>query len=113
MKQIIAIVKPFTAEKVLRALGNCGFTEITVREVHGYGRQKSYLSEYQQNEYSVVFLPKIEICVWAEDTEVSEITSILTTESRTGRMGDGKVFCIDVLQEHELDESNDRDIQGI
>lgn len=103
MKQIIAIVKPFLAEKVLQKLGESGYTDITVREVHGYGRQKSYLSEYERNEYSVVFLPKIEICVWAEDTEVDAITTLLTNHSRTGRMGDGKVFCVDILQEYVVD----------
>jgi len=98
MKQIIAIVKPFVAEKVLQELGKNGFSEITVREVHGYGRQKSYLSEYERNEYSVVFLPKIEICIWADDGDVEKITEIVTTGARTGRMGDGKIFCIDVVQ---------------
>ena len=104
MKQVIAIVKPFLAEKVIQMLGKSGFTDVTVREVHGYGRQKSYLSEYERNEYSVVFLPKIEICVWAEDSEVAEVTSILTTQARTGRMGDGKVFCVDILQLHDLEQ---------
>ena len=80
MKQIIAIVKPFVAEKVLVELGRQGFTDITIREVHGYGRQKSYLSEYQQNEYSVVFLPKIEICIWAHDEDVDRITDIVTAQ---------------------------------
>jgi len=106
MKQIIAIVKPFLAERVLQSLGREGFTEITVREVHGYGRQKSYLSEYEQNEYSVVFMPKIEICVWAEDSQVDAITSILTSQARTGRMGDGKVFCIDVLDDRSPSDPN-------
>ena len=99
MKQIIAIVKPFLAEKVLVELGKHGYVDITVREVHGYGRQKSYLSEYQQNEYSVVFLPKIEICIWADDEDVDEITTLVTQQARTGRMGDGKVFCIDVISD--------------
>ncbi len=100
MKQIIAIVKPFLAEQVLQALGQNGYTDLTIREVHGYGRQKSYLSQYQQNEYSVVFLPKIEICIWSTDDAVEEIVRIVTTHARTGRMGDGKVFCLDVVAEH-------------
>lgn len=99
MKQIIAIVKPFVAERVLHALGQAGHTDITIREVHGYGRQKSYLSKYQRNEYSVVFLPKIEICIWTPDEHVDDVTRIITTHARTGRMGDGKVFCVDVLAE--------------
>ena len=105
MKQIIVIVKPFVAERVLQALGKQGFADITVREVHGYGRQKNYLSEYEQNEYSVAFLPKIEICVWASDSDVDEITRIVTTESRTGRMGDGKVFCLDVEMLHVIEDT--------
>ena len=100
MKQIMAIVKPFIAEKVIKSLGEKGHNEITIREVHGYGRQKSYLSEYQQNEFSVVFVPKVEICVWTEDEFVEEVTKIITTEARTGRMGDGKVFCVDVSSRH-------------
>ena len=101
MKQIIAIVKPVVAEQVMEALVREGHTDIIAREVHGYGRQKSYLSEYQQNEYSVVFLPKIEICIWAGDDVVDEITGIITRQARTGRMGDGKVFCVDVLSQHD------------
>jgi len=99
MKQIIAIVKPFVAENVLQALGKAGHTEITLREVHGYGRQKSYLSKYQRNEYSVVFLPKIEICIWAKAEDLDEIIGIINSIARTGRMGDGKVFCVDVTEE--------------
>lgn len=99
MKQIIAIVKPFVAERILHALGKAGHTDITLREVHGYGRQKSYLSQYQRNEYSVAFLPKIEICIWANDEDLDVITGIINAIARTGRMGDGKVFCVDVKEE--------------
>lgn len=97
MKQVIAIVKPFLAERVLEELARQGFSDITVREVRGYGRQKSYLSEYRENDYSVVFLPKVEICVWAEDGQVNAITETIIEHCRTGRMGDGKVFCVDLV----------------
>ncbi len=97
MKQVIAIVKPFLAERVLDQLVRQGFSDITVREVRGYGRQKSYLSEYRENDYSVVFLPKVEICVWAEDGQVKSITETIIENCRTGRMGDGKVFCVDIV----------------
>ncbi len=94
MQQIIAIVKPFVAENVLGALLKNGFSDITVREVHGYGRQKSYLSEYQSNEFSRTFLPKIEICVWAESDAADQVAEIISQQARTGRMGDGKIFSI-------------------
>jgi nitrogen regulatory protein PII len=109
MKQIIAIVKPYVAERVLLALAERGHTNITIREVHGYGRQKSYLSEYERNEYSVAFLPKIEICVWSDDDQVDDATRIITTQARTGRMGDGKVFCLGVLGEFSGSTSSSRE----
>ncbi len=96
MKQVIAIVKPFVAEQVLRALCQHGHTDITIREVRGYGRQNSYLSEYRENEYSVVFLPKVEICVWTTDADAEDVSRLIVQNARTRRMGDGKVFCVDV-----------------
>ncbi len=98
MKQVIAVVKPFLAEALLGELGRQGFHDITIREVRGYGRQKSYLSEYRENDYSVMFLAKIEICVWANDEDVAAVTDTIVRLCRTGRMGDGKVFCVNILE---------------
>ncbi|HTN76830.1 MAG TPA: P-II family nitrogen regulator, partial [Pirellulaceae bacterium] len=67
MKQIIAVVKPFLAEKVLEALKRAPLEALNVREVKGYGRQKSYLDQYGDSEYSLAFLPKVEITVWVDD----------------------------------------------
>lgn len=97
MKQIIAVIKPFLAEKVLGALWQRGIDQVTIREVKGYGRQKSYLSQYKDNEYSIAFLPKVEICVWVDDEEADSVMKMIVDHSRTGRMGDGKIFCLQVL----------------
>ena len=61
MKQVVAIVKPYLAEKVLEALRRAPLEAISVREVKGYGRQKSYLDQYGESEYSQAFLTKVEI----------------------------------------------------
>lgn len=96
MKQVIAIVKPYLVEKVLDALKqkhspveDCG-----VCEVKGYGRQKNYLDEYRGSEYSMAYLPKVEITLWVEDENVEEVTRTLVDVARTGRMGDGKIFVL-------------------
>ena len=102
MKQVIAVVRPFVAERVLHALCHAGHTDITIREVKGFGRQKSYLSEYRENDYSVAFLPKVEICVWANDDQAAEISQLIVQHARTGRMGGGKVFCVDVAARSEI-----------
>lgn len=94
MKQIIAIVKPYLAEKVLESLKRAPLEALSVREVKGYGRQKSYLSEYGDSEYSLAFLPKVEIAMWVEDDRSEEIIDKIVSVARTGRMGDGKIFVL-------------------
>jgi nitrogen regulatory protein PII len=89
MKEVIAIVKPFLAERVLEALRLAPLEACTVREVKGYGRQKSYLDQYGDSDYSLAFLPKVEIQCW-----VDEVVERIVQVARTGRMGDGKVFIL-------------------
>ena len=60
MKQIVAIVKPFLAERVVASIADKQVEEISIREVKGYGRQKNYLDQYGENEYSLAFVPKVE-----------------------------------------------------
>jgi nitrogen regulatory protein PII len=94
MKEVIAIVRPFLAERVLEALRLAPLEACTVREVKGYGRQKSYLDQYGDSEYSLAFLPKVEIQFWVEDARVDEVVERIVQVARTGRMGDGKVFIL-------------------
>ena len=63
----------------------------------GYGRQKSYLDEYRGSEYSLAYLPKVEILLWVEDLQAEEVVRTIVDVARTGRMGDGKVFMLPVL----------------
>jgi len=98
VKQIVAIVKPYLAEKVLEGLKRAPLEALNVREVKGYGRQKSYLSEYGNSEYSLAFLPKIEITLWVDDARVDEIVRKIVDVARTGRMGDGKIFVLPVAR---------------
>jgi len=104
MKQIIAVVKPYLVEKVLEALRRAPLEACTVHEVKGFGRQKSYLDDYSDTEYSTAFLPKVEITLWVDDARVEEIVRKIVDIARTGRMGDGKIF---VLPASEVDRAID------
>jgi len=94
MKLLIAIVRPIRAEKVLDALKGAPVEVCNVREVKGFGRQKSYLDEYRDSEYSLAYLPKVEITLWVDDPRLNEVTRTVVEAARTGRMGDGKVFVL-------------------
>jgi nitrogen regulatory protein PII len=98
MKQIIAVVKPYLVEKVLESLRRAPLEACSVREVKGYGRQKSYLDQYKGSEYSLAFLPKVEITLWADDSRVEEIVRKIVDVARTGRIGDGKIMVLPVDQ---------------
>jgi nitrogen regulatory protein P-II 2 len=98
MKNLTVIVKPFRAEAVLKAIADAGVRNCIVREVKGYSRQKGYLERYIGSEYSLTFLPKVEIAVWVEDEKAESLSEIIVTVARTGRIGDGKVFAIPTAQ---------------
>jgi nitrogen regulatory protein P-II 1 len=92
MKQLVAIVRPFLAEKIVDGLKRAPLESLSVREVKGYGRQKETLDQYSDSEYATAFLPKVEISLWVDDTRVDEVVQTISSIARTGRMGDGKIF---------------------
>ena len=96
VRQIIAVVRPHLAERVLETLKRAPLEAITVSEVKGYGRQKSYLDEYQETEFSEAFLPKVEITMWVDDSRYDETLEKVVSAARSGRIGDGKVFTLPV-----------------
>ncbi|MGE0608829.1 MAG: P-II family nitrogen regulator [Pirellulales bacterium] len=112
LKQVIAIVKPYLAEKVLDELRLAPLEACTVREVQGYGRQKSYLDQYVGSEYSQAFLPKVEITLWVDDARVDEILRRVVEAARTGRMGDGKVFVLPAGDEETAIEIGEKEGGG-
>lgn len=95
VKQVIAIVRPHLAEDVLDALKRAPMEALTVREVKGYGRQKSYLEDYVETEYAMAFLPKVELSIWVEASRVDEVIRRIVNVARSGRMGDGKIMVLD------------------
>ena len=94
MKQLTIVVKPFRAEAVLQAVAELGVRDCVVREAKGYSRQKGYLERYIGSEYSLAFLPKVEIVIWVDDDRAEELAQRVVSVARTGRIGDGKVFAV-------------------
>jgi nitrogen regulatory protein PII len=95
MKQLTIVVRPFRAEAVLQAIQELDVIACAVQEAKGYSRQKGYLDRYLGSEYSMAFLPKVEISVWVSDQRAGEVADRLVKTARTGRIGDGKIFVVD------------------
>ncbi|HSN46663.1 MAG TPA: P-II family nitrogen regulator [Casimicrobiaceae bacterium] len=98
MKKIEAIIKPFKLDEVREALSEIGVTGLTVTEVKGFGRQKGHTELYRGAEYVVDFLPKVKIELILCDGDVERAIEAVIKASRTGKIGDGKIFVTGVDQ---------------
>ena len=98
MKKIEAIIKPFKLDDVKDALHDVGVSGLTVTEVKGFGRQKGHTELYRGAEYVIDFLPKVKIEVVVENNLVDRAVEAIENAARTGRIGDGKIFVLDVDQ---------------
>jgi nitrogen regulatory protein P-II 2 len=98
MKFVIAIVRPNRAEEVRQALSQVGVKGMTVTEVKGYGRSKGHTEIYRGAEYRIDFIPKVKIEIAVDDAELPGVLEAVTRATRTGKIGDGKIFVLDLLE---------------
>ena len=96
MKKIEAIIKPFKLDEVKEALHEVGLQGITVTEAKGFGRQKGHKEQYRGTEYTVDFLPKVKMEVVVGDDDAERVIEVIQQTARTGQIGDGKIFVIDL-----------------
>ncbi len=98
MKLVKAIIKPFKLDDVREALSEIGVTGITVSEVKGFGRQKGHTELYRGAEYVVDFLPKVKIETVVQDEAVEKVIDAISKAANTGKIGDGKIFVLNIEQ---------------
>jgi nitrogen regulatory protein P-II 2 len=98
MKMITAIIKPFKLDDVRQAVADIGIQGITVTEVKGFGRQRGHTELYRGAEYVVDFLPKAKIELAVADELAEQVVEAIANASRTGKIGDGKIFVSEVLE---------------
>ena len=98
MKRIEAVIKPFKLEDVKDALTEAGITGMTVSDVKGYGRQQGHSELYRGAEYVVDFLPKIKLDLVVESKDVDMVTKLIADAAKTGKIGDGKIFVLDLCE---------------
>ncbi|MCZ8130127.1 MAG: P-II family nitrogen regulator [Steroidobacteraceae bacterium] len=98
MKLIVAIIKPFKLDEVRQAVADIGVQGVTVTEVQGFGRQRGHTELYRGAEYRVDFVPKTKIELAVEDQVCDTVVEAITNVARTGKIGDGKVFVMNLEQ---------------
>lgn len=96
MKLITAIVKPFKLDDVKAAVKAAGVVGITVTEVRGFGRQGGHTEVYRGTEYAIDFVPKVKLEMVVDEAAVDGVIDVLKTAAATGKIGDGKIWVIDI-----------------
>lgn len=98
MKLVTAVIKPFKLDDAREALSEIGVQGITVTEVKGFGRQKGHTELYRGAEYVVDFLPKVKLEIACGDDQAEQVIEAISKATRTGKVGDGKIFVLDIAQ---------------
>ena len=95
-KLVTAIIKPHMLDSVKSSLRSAGVQGLTVTEVRGFGRQGGHSETYRGTEYTVDLVPKLRIEVLCSLTEAEKIMEVIRSSAYSGKIGDGKVWVIDV-----------------
>jgi nitrogen regulatory protein P-II 1 len=96
MKKIEAIIKPFKLDDLKGALAEVGVRGMTVTEVKGFGRQNGHTEMYRGAEYVVEFVAKVKVEIVVGDEVVEQVVAAIVASTRTGKIGDGKIFVLPV-----------------
>ena len=98
VKFIIATIKPFKLEEVREALTDIGVRGMMVTEIKGFGSQSGHTEIYRGAEYAVNFVPKVKLEIVVNASMADQVVETITNTARTGKIGDGKIFVLDVAQ---------------
>ena len=98
VKLIIATIKPFKLDEVRTALTDAGVSGMMVTEIKGFGAQSGHTEIYRGAEYAVNFVPKVKLEIAVPAAMADQVVSIISTTARTGKIGDGKIFVLDLEQ---------------
>lgn len=98
LKLIIATIKPFKLEEVREALSAIGVRGMMVHEIKGFGAQSGHTEIYRGAEYTVNFVPKIRLETAVPSSLADEVIETIAKTARTGKIGDGKIFALDIAQ---------------
>lgn len=96
MKKVEAIIRPGKLEDIKEALNSYNINGLTISQVMGCGLQKGRKEYYRGTEVTMNLLPKIKIETVIKDEYLDEVINIITKASKTGEVGDGKIFIYNV-----------------
>ncbi|MFO7819961.1 MAG: P-II family nitrogen regulator [Halanaerobacter sp.] len=92
MKKIECIIRPSKLEELVGEVEKVGISGLNITEIAGYGQQKGKQEIYRGVEYEVKLKEKLKIEMVVQSDKVDQLIDVITDSSRTGNVGDGKIF---------------------
>jgi len=96
MKYIIAIIKPHKLDDVMKALEEVDVNLMTVSNALGRGRQMGVTEVYRGAKEVGSLLKKVKLEIAVNEDFVEPTIQAITKSARTGEIGDGKIFVLDL-----------------
>ena len=98
MQKVEAIIRPEKLEIVKTALEDLDHAGMTLTEVRGHGKQRGVTEQWRGRSFTVEYLTKVKIELVVKDEDVDPIIERIVDASRTGEVGDGKIFVTPVTR---------------
>jgi nitrogen regulatory protein P-II 1 len=96
MKMVVAIIRHERLQEVQDVLDECGVSGLTVTEVKGCGAQRGYTESYRGTRVNISLRPRLKIEAVMKAEIVDRVIGLVADAARTGEVGDGKIFVLDV-----------------
>ncbi len=98
MKLIIAMIQPHKLPDVKKELFDNKIYKMTVTNVVGCGQQKGYTETYRGVIHEVNLLKKVRLEIAVNEEFVEPTIEAIKKGAYTGKIGDGKIFILDLLR---------------
>ena len=112
MKLIVAIIRPDRLNEVLEALYRAEVTGLTVSRVMGHGGETDRVETYRGTTVKMELHEKVRLEIGVSEPFVDVTVRAILSAARTGDVGDGKVFVVDVEQVHRI-RTGERDEMAV
>jgi nitrogen regulatory protein P-II 1 len=96
MKLVIGIVRPEKANDVLEALYRAEVRGVTLTRVQGHGGELDRVETYRGTTVKMGLSEKLRFEIAVSDDFVDATVEALCAGGRTGEVGDGKIFVLDL-----------------
>ena len=96
MKLVVAIVRPEKANDVLEALYRAEVRGLSMSRVMGHGGETDQVETYRGTTVKMELSEKVRFEVAVSDHFVEPTVKAIQDGARTGEVGDGKIFVLDI-----------------